>query len=404
MSVLFVATMPASGHVNPLLPVLSRLTAAGTRVVAAGTEEFAARIRASGAEFVPYPAGVLESSDIAEATQSGSSVAVIVRVLKATEAFAPFVAEQAKQASATAILHDSNALWGRIGARLAGLPTVSFMTTILIGTSAIRALSLRESMAETWPTMRSLPAAVSGRRELVRMFGKGLVPSTPMLPLRGDLTIFPVPRDLQGPDDRLDDTCVFVGPTADAGAPADLDDGLRAFIEGPDPMILVSLGTLHAAGEEFFEACAAALGDLPVRVVLATGRGDLATALPANVLALPRVPQTDLLARADVFVTHGGMNSALEGIAAGVPLVVVPQQVEQFLIGQAFADRHAALVLRENLSGRPVPADELRVAVRTALDVPRFREAAAELAERMREEGGADRAAELIRAFLTSNL
>jgi UDP:flavonoid glycosyltransferase YjiC (YdhE family) len=82
----------------------------------------------------------------------------------------------------------------------------------------------------------------------------------------------------------------------------------------------------------------------------------------------------------------------------------VPQQVEQFLIGQAFADQHAALVLRENLSGRTVPAEELRIAVRTALDTPDFREAAAALGTRMREEGGADRAADLIGAFLTSNL
>ncbi|MFC4140565.1 MULTISPECIES: nucleotide disphospho-sugar-binding domain-containing protein [unclassified Microbacterium] len=401
MSVLFVATMPASGHVNPLLPVLSRLAASGTKVVAAGTEEFAERISATGADFVPYPPGVLESADIAEATQSGSSVAVIVRVLKATETFAPFVAEEARRVSASAILHDSNALWGRIGARLADLPTVSFMTTILIGTGAIKALSLRESMAETWPTMRSLPAAVSGRREVVRMFGKDLVPPTPMLPLRGDLTLFPVPRDLQGPDDRLDDTCVFVGPTAEAGTPAALDDVLRTFIDGTEPVVLVSLGTLHAAGEEFFETCAAAFGELPVRVVLATGRSELETPLPANMLAMPRVPQTDLLARTGVFVTHGGMNSALEGIAAGVPLVVVPQQVEQFLIGQAFAEQGAALVLRENLSGRPVPADELRVAVRTALDDPGFREAATALGERMRAEGGADRAAALIGAFLS---
>ncbi|REJ05249.1 glycosyl transferase [Microbacterium bovistercoris] len=401
MPVLFVATIPAAGHVNPLLPVLSRLVAGGTKVVAAGTEEFAERLSATGAVFVPYPPGVLESADIAEATQSGSSVAVIVRVLKATETLAPFVADQAEKVSATAILHDSNALWGRIGARLADLPTVSFMTTILIGAGAIKALSLRESMAETWPTMRSMPAAVSGRRELVRMFGKDLVPPTPMLPLRGDLTIFPVPRELQGPDDRLDDTCVFVGPTSDAGAPADLDDDLRTFIEGPDPVVLVSLGTLHAAGAEFFETCAAALGELPVRVVLVTGRAEPETPLPANTLGLPRVPQTDLLARTSAFVTHGGMNSALEGIAAGVPLVVVPQQVEQFLIGQAFADQGAALVLRENLSGRSVPADELRVAVRAALDDPGFREAATALGERMRREGGADRAAELIGAFLS---
>ncbi|WP_229117697.1 nucleotide disphospho-sugar-binding domain-containing protein [Enemella evansiae] len=404
---LFVATMPAAGHVNPLLPVLTRLVRSGTPVVAAGTEEFADALCATGAEFVGYPPGVLGSADIAAATRSGGSVAVIVKILTATGEFAPFVAEQARSCGAAAVLHDSNALWGRIGAALTGLPTVSFMTTILIGSGAVKALSVREALAETGPTLRNLPAAIRARRTLVRTFGADLVPATPMLPLRGDLTIFPVPRTLQGPDARLDDSCMFVGPTADPGSTDDLDPELAAFLDTDQPVVLVSLGTLHAAGDDFFATCVDGLGDLPIRVVIATGRDTppaAAAGAPSSFCWRTRVPQRAVLARSAAFVTHGGMNSALEGIAAGVPLVVIPQQVEQFLIGKAFADRGAATVLRQHLGRRPVPADQLRAAVRQAVTDPAMARAAIELGGTMRAEGGADRAAELINEFLAERV
>lgn len=41
------------------------------------------------------------------------------------------------------------------------------------------------------------------------------------------------------------------------------------------------------------------------------------------------VPQLEVLKRTDVFITHGGMNSLNEALYFGVPVVVVPQQIEQ---------------------------------------------------------------------------
>jgi UDP:flavonoid glycosyltransferase YjiC (YdhE family) len=71
-----------------------------------------------------------------------------------------------------------------------------------------------------------------------------------------------------------------------------------------------------------------------------------------------------VLRHAAVLVTHGGMNSPLEGVAGGVPLVVIPLQVEQLLIGRAVADRGAAVELRQHLAHRAMPARALRAAVR----------------------------------------
>ncbi len=58
-----------------------------------------------------------------------------------------------------------------------------------------------------------------------------------------------------------------------------------------------------------------ALGETPTGAWLTT---------PTNVFALARVPQLHLLAHADAFLTHGGLNSVQEARAAGVPMRVYP--------------------------------------------------------------------------------
>jgi MGT family glycosyltransferase len=139
--------------------------------------------------------------------------------------------------------------------------------------------------------------------------------------------------------------------------------------------------------------------------VLATGSATSAEQLgplPANVLVRRTVPQLDVLAHAAVFVTHGGMNSVLEGLAGAVPLVVVPQQVEQLIIGAEVAERGAATVLRQHLSHRRVPPAELRAAVERAVTEPVQRTAAHELAATLCVGGGAAAAARAIEDLVSS--
>jgi UDP:flavonoid glycosyltransferase YjiC (YdhE family) len=109
-----------------------------------------------------------------------------------------------------------------------------------------------------------------------------------------------------------------------------------------------------------------------------------------------------VLQRAAVFVTHGGMNSVLEGLANGVPLVVIPQQIEQLLIGRSVAERGAAVVLRQNLSNRPVPPGELRAAVARTLTDSSRRAAAKALADTVGEGGGAPAGAQAIKDLLAA--
>jgi MGT family glycosyltransferase len=403
MSRIVMTGMPAAGHVNPSLPLVRELVRRDVRVTYYTGEPFREVVERTGAEFRPYPAGTLTADDIAEATRS-SSVRVVARLLAATEALVPFLLDELRADPPDAVAHDSNAIWGHMVARSLGRPTVSFMTTMLVGADAFRAQTGREWLTFLGPTLRDVPAVVAAKRRVVRRFGADVFPPRPAFPTPGDVTLFPIPRWLQRPDPRIDDTCHFLGATIDPDARGrDLDTELAAHLDGPEPVVLVSLGTLHAGSTAFFRFCFDVLADLPARIVLAIGARTDPVELgppPPNTLVRASVPQLDVLRRAAVFVTHGGMNSALEGLANGVLLVVLPQQFEQLLIGQSIAERGAAVVLRHNLSGRPVPPAELRAAVEAALTDPSRRAAAKALADTVAEGGGPAAGAAAIEGLL----
>ena len=112
------------------------------------------------------------------------------------------------------------------------------------------------------------------------------------------------------------------------------------------------------------------------------------------------VPQLDLLARVDLFVTHGGMNSVSEGLYYGVPLVVVPQQLEQALNGRQAARHGAGIVVGDTPPYGQVDAATLRTAVDRVLVDASYARNAATIGRSFREAGGYQRAADLLLAAL----
>jgi UDP:flavonoid glycosyltransferase YjiC (YdhE family) len=167
------------------------------------------------------------------------------------------------------------------------------------------------------------------------------------------------------------------------------------------PLVYVSLGTTFNDAPEFYRACFEAFDGQPYQVVISTGGRAQALAdrgeengPPANVIVCDFVPQLPLLARASAFVTHGGMNSANEGLHRGAPMVVVPQRGDQYLVAARIAELGAGLML----TPRDLTPDRLRQAVGRVLAEPAFRARAQALGAGLDEAGGFARAADEILA------
>lgn len=91
------------------------------------------------------------------------------------------------------------------------------------------------------------------------------------------------------------------------------------------PIIYISLGSI-ISNKGFCKGCIRAFGNTEFSVILNTGKvaPDKLGKIPDNIYAYSFVPQIDVLNHADVFLTHCGMNSVNEAIAAKVPMIVMP--------------------------------------------------------------------------------
>jgi len=123
--------------------------------------------------------------------------------------------------------------------------------------------------------------------------------------------------------------------------------------------------------------------------------GDLGP-LPATVDVRRWFPQPAVLRHAAAFVSHAGMGSTMEALYYGVPLVCVPQMVEQ----EVNASRVVELGLGVRLDPDALTAADLRVAVDAVVADPAVREALHRMRAAVRRAGGGVAAADAVEAHV----
>lgn len=104
------------------------------------------------------------------------------------------------------------------------------------------------------------------------------------------------------------------------------------FVKGEKPVVYISLGTIVKGSTSFFKSCIEAFGNEDIDVIISAGKKFNIKRLkhiPSNIRIYNSVPQLTVLKMADVFVTHGGMNSVSESLVCGVPMVVIPFMADQ---------------------------------------------------------------------------
>ncbi|WP_347138569.1 nucleotide disphospho-sugar-binding domain-containing protein [Paracoccus sp. SSK6] len=164
------------------------------------------------------------------------------------------------------------------------------------------------------------------------------------------------------------------------------------------PFIYVSLGTLQGHRLGLLSRIAQACRHAGAQVLLSHAgclTEDQARAIPADWVR-PFVPQQAVLERADLCVTHAGLNTALECLAAGVPMLAVPLTHDQPGVAARIAHCGAGLRLQPWQRSRARVAE----AVRTLLADPRFRATARSFAAQADGWRGAAGAVDEIEAFL----
>jgi zeaxanthin glucosyltransferase len=166
------------------------------------------------------------------------------------------------------------------------------------------------------------------------------------------------------------------------------------------PLVYAAMGTLQNRSERVFRTIAEACAGLDAQLVIALGRrgARIPADFPGKPIVVDYAPQVDLLARASLYVGHGGMNSTLHALASGVPMVILPVAADN----PGVAARARYLGVAESIPVTKLSAPKLRAAIETVQSNPSYRANAQKYQDATREVDGIGRAADIVEeAFRT---
>lgn len=391
--------VPGHGHIAPSLPLVAELTRRGHEITYYASAGFRAAVEATGAAFQPYRTmddDYFTSRDL----HGGRPQKVALELLTTAEAILPELLACAASDPPDYILFDGMCPWGYLAAHALHVPAVASLAL------APPFSPPPSAMIKLLPVFARVAARDIGAGVQATKLGRSLAkrygappPANfgSLLSCQGDISISYTSYAFQPFADSVPASVRFIGWTmqdAPAGA-----DGFSFEPAQGRRLIYVSLGTVNNDNSAFFRTCLAAFAGVDEFVIMSTG-GRIAPeslgALPENVAIYRWVPQSEVLRRAALFVTHGGLNSIHDGLTLGLPLLLIPQQEEQTFNAMRVVELGAGLMLKRS----QVTAERLRASAARLLAEPQFAAASRRIGDTLRTAGGVAKGADEIEHLL----
>jgi MGT family glycosyltransferase len=324
------ASIPAWGHVYPVLAGLTELVARGHRVRCLASTGFAPAVGRS-VDVVPYESPM--DSARAELTDMGN---VLSLMLAETRTSYAVLERLVREERPDVIVSDVLATSGWLLGQAFDIPLVRTWP-VFASNSEFSLHQDYESRPDTEDSMAEFFGAVT---EFLAEVGLSAVRPEQFFDNEAGRNIALFPRELQPRGETFDSRFTFITPCI---RPAEGSPEL-GWLRAARPLAVVSLGTVFNEKMGFFRTCLEGVDRLGWHAAAALG--DKVT--PADigpvsdrVLLRGSLPMIDSLQHASVAISHGGLTSTIEALAQGVPVLIAPQIGEQ----RAVADRVEALGL-----------------------------------------------------------
>jgi MGT family glycosyltransferase len=386
MATYLILTLPAYGHVNPTLAIAQELVRRGQNVVYYLPEKFRESVEATGASFRSYHSHLMNRIANLSPMLGEESRLVLPQVLDRIRAEKPDV-----------ILHEPVCVWSRIVARVLEVPAISLRPTYAMN-EHFNMARLREQMpGDRLAQIQEMLAKTN--RDLADICANYGLPPTNLFDVMSyaePLNIVFLPKAFQPAGDTFDERHLFVGPSILPRHQA--TDFPLDRLEPTRPLLYISLGTIFNNELAFFKQCVEAFGESAYQVVLSRGKQVDPAALgpiPENFLVAPYVPQLEILSRARLFLTHAGMNSTMESLYYGVPLVAVPQPPEQMVTARQIAEMELGAMLEKEA----ITSARLCETVERVTQDQAINEHVQQMKQLTREAGGYQRAVDAVIQF-----
>lgn len=345
MSKILFFSLPAFGHINPTLGLVNELNRRGEEVTYYTSSKFQSAVSSTGACVYQYDPYFSFNTD----KMSGSIIGFIDYLIDITEKLlAMGFVDAMRHSQADYIIFDRYCLWAPHIAEKFGLPSICCIPTIAFSWK-LRLKYARIRGAQNVSELKDFAVMLRTILKAIRIANRYGCRVRSMLNPFGKLNIVYTSRYFQPYGNSFDDRYVFIGPSiGQRGHTGGLDPPFFADANGKK-RIYISLGTLFNRDVDFYHICFSALGETDCMVLMSTGgqpTAEIAKKAPRNFIVRDYVPQLEVLKAVDLFVTHGGTNSVHEALLNRVPLIVVPQGADSFLLGWRVQELGAGTMIR----------------------------------------------------------
>lgn len=384
MRKIFFFCIPAHGHTNPMLPVAKELVNRGNTVRFYSFDEFKEKIEKTGAEFVscdPYSHELNKREE--KRLKAVSTTEMTLQDIRTTLGMDFFLDKEFKNYRPDVVFTDSVCFWGKLNALKHNVPMV--VSTSTFAFNQMSSQYMKHSLKEIADMIFGLPK-ISKELKTLEPYGYYVKSALSLVQSDNDTdSVVYTSRNFQPYAESFSEHYAFVGPSVFSESMPDK--------KKERPLVYISLGTVINDRPDFYRKCIDALGNQDMDVIISCGRTleiESLGILPDNIKVFPHVNQTDILSKADVFISHCGMNSVSESLYMATPIVLYPQTAEQKAVARRVAEINAGIKLYDD------SVNGIRSAVFEIINNIAYKEAAKTCSENFRACSGAVGAAEFI--------
>ncbi|AEY67948.1 macrolide family glycosyltransferase [Clostridium sp. BNL1100] len=368
------------GHINPTISIVSELVDRGEKVTYIAGEEFKDKIEGAGARFIGYKNfdelgfnnGDISPTEIEPQLMEIARVYVeIIEIVFSIKDNFDYV------------IYDSLFFVGAEIAKILKIPAISSNSTFAVNDKTNYLWSFFTRFGPVIKELLNKPdfAAINFLREKYGIIVPDLLG---LHKLKSDLSLVYTSRYFQMNSESFDDSYKFIGPSI-----SDRQEILAPELISKEKskIIYISLGTIFNKSIEFYESCFEAFRGMDAKIIMSVGMNidiDSFKDIPDNFIIRNYVPQLEILKHADLFITHGGMNSTNEGLYYSVPLIVVPHFFDQPVVAYRVAELGAGIVIEKD----KVSPALLKDSVTKILSDKSYKVNSEKIGKSLRESGG----------------
>ncbi|MGB7712760.1 MAG: glycosyltransferase [Microcoleus sp.] len=401
----------ASGHLNPMTTLGNELLRRGHRVTVFNFLDAQATTLASGLEFQPlgedeFPAGA-SAEGLAQIGKL-SGLTALRYTIKLVPPVCDILLSQApaiiKKAGVEALVVDQVSLEGATIADFLNIPYITICTGVM--------LNQEPNLPPFFTTWQYSPTWKGRLRnqigyQLLNLLSKPILETIAESREEWKLPLYSHPNDhysklaqisqqpakFEFPRQNLPAHFHFTGPFHNPATRKSVPFPFEKLTG--KPLIYASMGTIQNRLLDIFQTIASACEGLDAQLVISLGGGaspESFPELPGNPIVVGYAPQLELLQKAALTITHAGMNTTLESLSNGVPMVAIPVANDQ----PGVAARIAYTGVGEVVSLKELSVPKLRSAILKVLTQESYKQRAIALQEAIVRSGGVKRAADII--------